>query len=146
MPGINKAFKSHSIQQPNNHSKVKVKKNAKNSLFAKRLQQQTEISPESFEKKVKEDGTDLAVKKIAAEFEISFESFMQNLQHKPSEDSFVSGGIGGAIYHGPLVDAMIKKMREGNPGPIAKAIEEQIRHDESRNKNESSITRYNRKH
>ena len=146
MSGINKAFRSHSTQNPKNQSQVKIKKDNKTSFFAEQLQQKLKISPENLEKQINEDGTNLAAKKVAAEFEMSFESFMQNLQHKPSEDSFVSGGIGEAIYHGPLVEAMIKKMREGNPGPIAKAIEEQIKNDESRDKNKSAITSYNEQH
>ena len=76
------------------------------------------------------DGTNLAQKKAAAEYEIVYESFMYNQQFSTVPvDSLMGGGVGEEMFRSQLVDAMIKKTRMNNPGKIAQAIYEKIKDD-----------------
>ena len=120
----------------------------KNSFFRQQVKNKMEQS-EKFHKLNQSkiaNGTDIAYKNIAAEFEIAFESFMYNLQFSTVEvDPLMGGGIGEEVFRSQLVDSMIQKMREDNPGNIAKAIYNKIKKDDSSNNNKGRISESNDK-
>jgi stalled ribosome rescue protein Dom34 len=114
----------------------------KNNAFAQKFKQridQSEKLHQATKPKI-ENGTDIAYKQTAAEFEIAFESFMYNLQFNTVEvDSLTGGGIGEEVFRSQLVDSMIREMRSDNPGHIAKQIYEKIKKDDASNHNQSRI-------
>jgi hypothetical protein len=114
----------------------------KNKAFAQKLQNKMKHSEKFAEltNPKKENGTDIAYKQTAAEFEIAFESFMYNLQFNTIDvDPLMGGGIGEEVFRSQLVDAMIRERRKDNPGNIAKQIYEKIKKDDTSNNHKRGI-------
>ena len=123
---------------PNSSNPPKIIKHSakkQNNLFAQKVKNHIEQADriQKLNQPKIDNGTDIAYKKTAAEFEIAFESFMYNLQFSTVDvDPLMGGGIGEEIFRSQLVDSMISKMRENNPGEIAQTIYNKIRRDDTR--------------
>jgi hypothetical protein len=85
------------------------------------------LTEEGLKSKNLDNGTDIAYQK-AKEFEISSYSILWNhIFNMQPVNEVTGGGNGEEIFRGMLVNEMIKKIYQENPGPLANAVYENIK-------------------